>query len=74
MELIDPANDPLIDNTATPLATYNLPDQPNTNLPLKLAYKSNKAMNAILRISAKNSTGTVNIDTRLIENRVAYGR
>lgn len=74
MELIDPANDPLIDPTAAPLATYTLPDQADTNLPLKLGYKSDKAMLAILRVSAQNSTGTVEIDTRLIENRIQHGQ
>lgn len=74
IELIDPSNDPLIDPTAAPLATYSLPDQADTNLPLKLGYKSDKAMLAVLRISAQNSTGTVEVDTRLIENRIQMGR
>lgn len=74
MELIDPANDPLIDSTAQPLATYSLPDLADTNLPLKLGYKSTVPMQAILRISAQNASGTVEIDTRLIENRVQHGR
>jgi hypothetical protein len=73
IELIDPAADPLIDTSATPLATYTLPDQADTNLPLKLGYKSDKAMQAILRISATNSEGTVEVDTSLIENRINHG-
>lgn len=74
IELIDPTNDPLIDSSAVPLATYSLPDTADTNLPLKLGYKSDKAMQAIIRISAQNATGTVEIDTRLIENRVQHGQ
>lgn len=74
MELIDPIADPLIDSSAQPLASYSLPDQAGTNLPLKLGYKSPVPMQAILRISAQNATGTVEIDTRLIENRVQHGR
>lgn len=73
IELIDPTSDPLIDSEATPLASYSLPDQADTNLPLKLGYKSDKAMQAILRISATNSEGTVEVDSRLIENRVQHG-
>ena len=73
IELIDPTSDPLIDSEATPLASYTLPDQAETNLPLKLGYKSDKAMQAILRISATNSEGTVEVDSRLIENRVQHG-
>lgn len=74
IELIDPANDPLIDPSAAPLATYSLPDTKDTNLPLKLGYKSEKAMQAIIRISAQKASGTVEIDTRLIENRVQHGQ
>jgi hypothetical protein len=74
IELIDPANDPLIDPSAQPLATYSLLDQADTNLPLKLGYKSDKAMLAILRVTAQNSTGTVEVDTRLIENRIQHGQ
>jgi hypothetical protein len=74
IELIDPTADPLIDSSAQPLASYSLPDTADTNLPLKLGYKSTVPMQAILRISAQNSTGTVEIDTRLIENRVQHGR
>ena len=74
IELIDPANDPLIDPSAQPLATYSLPDQADTNLPLKLGYKSTVAMQAIIRISAQNASGTVEVDTRLIENRVQHGQ
>jgi len=73
IELIDPTSDPLIDSEATPLASYTLPDQADTNLPLKLGYKSDKAMQAILRISATNSEGTVEVDTSLIENRINHG-
>lgn len=73
IELIDPTSDPLIDSEATPMASYTLPDQADTNLPLKLGYKSDKAMQAILRISATNSTGAVEVDTSLIENRINHG-
>jgi hypothetical protein len=31
-------------------------------------------MQAILRVSAQNSTGAVQMNTRLIEKRVKYGR
>lgn len=74
IELIDPASDPLIDPSAQPLASYSLPDTKDTNLPLKLGYKSTVPMQAIIRISAQNSNGTVEVDTRLIENRVQHGQ
>lgn len=50
-----------------------LPDQADTNLPLKLGYKSDKPMEAILRISATNADGSVEVNTSLIENRINHG-
>lgn len=74
MELIDPAEDPLIDPSAVPLASDILEDIKDVLSAVKLNYRSNKNMQAILRVSAQNSTGTVQVNTRLIEQRVKYGR
>jgi len=74
MELIDPAADPINDPTAAPLTSNILPNEINKTLKLKISYKSNRNMPAILRISAKNDSGTVEMDTRLIERRIKYGR
>ncbi|MBZ2167024.1 G8 domain-containing protein [Methanobacterium spitsbergense] len=56
-ELIDPANDPLIDPTATPLVTSSMADIKDTDVSMNINYKSLKAQELILRISAKNNTG-----------------
>lgn len=74
MELIDPSNDPLIDPSATPIATYTLDDEKDLLLGLKVKYTSNRHREAIVRISAMNSTGTVEINTKWIQRRVRYGR
>ena len=75
MELIDPAEDPLIDPSATPLATSIFPPNVvNTPRRLFISYRSNRNVQAILRISAQNESGTVKMDTRIIEKRIKYGR
>ncbi len=56
-ELIDPANDPLIDPTTTPLATTSMADVKDTDVSMNINYNSTKAQELILRISAKNNTG-----------------
>lgn len=74
IEVIDAQNDPMIISSASPLASYSLPDKADKDLALKLAYKPDRNIKGILRISAKNSTGTVKVDSRLIEKRIKYGR
>lgn len=74
MELIDPAEDPLVDPSAAALATSILPNEINSPTRLKISYISNRNMPAILRISAKNESGMVKMDTRSIEKRIKYGR
>ncbi|KAF5053678.1 hypothetical protein DSECCO2_395930 [anaerobic digester metagenome] len=74
MELIDPTADPLVDPSAVPLASYILEDVEDVLTALKLNYRSNRNMQAILRVSAQNNTGSVQLNTRLIEKRVKYGR
>ncbi len=67
LQIIDPANDPLIDSTQTPLVQSTLPDTPSTNLQLGIAYKSSVAKELILRILVQNGSGTANIDVTRIQ-------
>jgi hypothetical protein len=56
-ELIDPANDPLIDPTATVLATSSMANVKDTYISMNLNYNPTKAQELILRILVKNNTG-----------------
>jgi hypothetical protein len=65
-ELIDPANDPLIDPTAVPLATVIMPDVPHKAM--NLHYTPIKTQEVILRVSAINSTGNMTLKNILRSN------
>jgi hypothetical protein len=67
LQIIDPANDPLIDPIQTPLAQSILPDTPSTNSQLGIAYKSSVAKELILRVLVQNGSGTANIDVTRIQ-------
>ena len=67
LQIIDPANDPLIDPTQSPLAQSLIPDTINTTLQLGIAYKSSVAKELILRILVQNGSGTANIDVTKIQ-------
>lgn len=69
LQIIDPANDPLIDQSAIPLAESIFPNIKDTELPLSLSYKSNIAKQLILRIMVQNTGGNILIDTRNIEKQ-----
>jgi hypothetical protein len=66
LQIIDPANNPLIDPTQSPLAQSLIPDTINTTLQLGIAYKSSVAKELILRILVQNGSGTANIDVTKI--------
>ena len=67
LQFIDPANDPLIDSTALPLAESS----EIVNNQIGIAYKSDTAKQIILRIYCQNSTGNVIIDTTRIDQSLA---
>jgi hypothetical protein len=56
-ELIDPANDPLIDPTAAPLVSSIMEDTKDISRGMNLSYNVTKNQELILRISVTNSTG-----------------
>ena len=66
LQIIDPANDPLIDSSATPLTEVTAVNNTNPQQ-LGIAYKSATAKQLILRVLCQNSTGNVLIDVTKIE-------
>ena len=66
IEIIDPANDPLINSSAFALATSTATNNTNTQQ-LGIAYKSATAKQLILRVSCIAASGNVDIDVTQIE-------
>jgi hypothetical protein len=71
LEIIDPADDPLIDDTATPLNEAVASDTTDNQV-LGIAYKSDTSKQLILRVSCQNNEGTVLIDTSRIDQLYSY--
>ena len=69
-QIIDPANDPLIDSTATPLAE-SIATNTTEAQQIGVAYKSTTSKQLILRILCQNSSGNVLIDTTRIDQSLA---
>lgn len=70
IQIIDPFNDPLIDNTCIPL--LETVSQNNTaNQSISVAYESDRPREVILRILCQNSTGNVVIDTSGIDTALS---
>ena len=67
LQIIDPANDPLIDSTTTPLHEVIAGNNIN-NQQLGIEYKSDTAKELILRILCQSASGEVQIDVNRIEN------
>jgi hypothetical protein len=65
LQIIDPANDPLIDSTASPLSEVTALNNTNPQQ-LGIAYKSTIAKELILRVYCQNASGNVLIDTSRI--------
>jgi hypothetical protein len=65
LQIIDPANDPLIDSSATPLVTVNAANV-TTAQNLSISYQSPTAKELILRILVQAASGTVNVDVTQI--------
>jgi hypothetical protein len=60
LEIIDPAQDPLILSSNTALATHNCPDNTSNNV-LSVSYTPDYTRNLIIRVSAQNDNGTVTV-------------
>jgi hypothetical protein len=58
-ELIDPANDPLVNPAAVPLTSVIMPDVPHKAM--NLHYTPIKIQEVILRVSAINRTGNMTL-------------
>ncbi|MCE7699745.1 MAG: hypothetical protein K8E24_013340, partial [Methanobacterium paludis] len=71
LQLIDPANDPLIDNEATPLNEITMPDTKDVWQQFGLAYKSTIAKPLKLRLLTQNVSGNVWFDVTDIEQKLA---
>lgn len=61
-EIIDPAADPLIDGSASPLAIETMPDVADQKQSIKLSYKPNLSKQLTLRISATHNGGNIYFD------------
>lgn len=70
IELIDTANDPLIDSTAEPVKQVTMPDEKDKNHKLTIVHKAASSKDYILRISAQAPSGNVLVDTRYLERMV----
>jgi hypothetical protein len=70
LQIIDPANDPLIDSSATPLVTVNAANV-TTAQNLSINYKSTVAKELILRVLCQAASGTVNVDVTQIMQSMA---
>jgi len=71
LQFIDPAHDPLINSSYSPLAESTLPDVVNTDLWLGVSYKSPVNKKVILRVLVMNSSGNANIDVSRVERTLA---
>jgi len=71
LQFIDPARDPLVNSSYSPLAESTLPDIPNTDLQLGVSYKSPVNREVILRVLVMNSSGNANIDVSRVERSMA---
>jgi hypothetical protein len=70
LQIIDPANDPLIDSSASPLVTVNAANV-TTAQNLSINYKSTVAKELILRVLCQAASGTVNVDVTQIMQSMA---
>jgi len=66
LQIIDPANDPLINNSTTPLSEVIAANTTNPQQ-LGIAYKSSTAKQLIVRVLCQNATGNVLIDVTRIQ-------
>jgi hypothetical protein len=64
-EIIDPANDPLIDSNALALDTALLEDVEDEQKTMRVAYKPDIGKQLILRVSVINGSGEVNVEKPL---------
>ncbi|MCE7697868.1 MAG: G8 domain-containing protein [Methanobacterium paludis] len=68
LQLIDPANDPLVDVTATPLNEITMPDIQDALKEFGLLFKSTTVKTAKIRLLALNVSGNVWFDTSDIDS------
>jgi hypothetical protein len=71
LEIIKTCDDPLIDSDVTPLESAELSDVVGVDTPLSITYNSEYSIPAKVRISVINDSGTVNIDTRCLCDKLA---
>jgi len=62
VELIDPKNDPLIDNTAEAIKTVTSPNIKDKPVNLSFMYRAETNKKAKIRVSVQNSSGNVQVN------------
>jgi hypothetical protein len=68
LQIIDPANDPLIDSSATPLQEVTAQNNIDSQV-LRIGYRGKPLEQVILRVLVQGASGTVDIDTRFISRK-----